>query len=186
MQRRSPSFYKRRRSKQEQQRFRVNERIRIPLVAVIDENGEHLGEMSAAEALALARERELDLVEVQPKAQPPICKILDYGQFQYEQEKHRQKQKAKQKKVEIKGVRLSLRIGEHDKETRRSQASKFLEQGHKVKLDIVLRGRERAHTDQGKEIMESFTKSLGDDVFIEQPFSRQGGRLSLIIARKAQ
>jgi len=185
MQRRSPSFYNKRRTKQEQQRFRINERIRVPRVMVIDENGASLGELSIADAIAAARESGLDLVEVQPKAVPPICKILDYGQFQYEQEKHRQKQKAKQKKVEVKGIRLSLRIGEHDKETRRAQAAKFLEQGHKVKLDIVLRGRERAHTDQGKEIMESFAKSLGDDVIIEQPFSRQGGRLSLIIAKKS-
>lgn len=151
---------------------------------VIDENGVTLGELALAQALAISEERGFDLVEVQPKAVPPIAKLLDYGQFQYEQEKHRQKQKSKQKKIEIKGVRLSLRIGDHDLETRRGQAAKFLEQGHKVKIDIVLRGREKAHADQAQGIMQAFAKNLGEDVFVEQPISKQGGKLSLVIARR--
>jgi translation initiation factor IF-3 len=184
MQRRSPSFYRKRRDRQQQQRVRTNERIRIPRVLVIDENDKNLGEMDTRDALAMARVRELDLVEVQPKARPPIVKFVDHGQYQYEQEKHKQKQKTKQKKVEIKGLRISLRIGKHDLETRHSQAQKFLEQGHKIKIELILRGRERAHLGEAKKTMEDFANSLGD-IVIEQPFSRQGGRLSLTIARKS-
>ncbi len=184
MQRRSASFYRKRREKQQVPRARSNERIKSPTVFVIDEEGKPRGEMPTKEAVALAQEKELDLVEVQPNAQPPICKILSFGQYQYEQEKHRQKQKAKQKKVDVKGVRISFRISEHDRETRRQQARKFIDQGHKVKIDIVLRGRERAYTDEAKEGMESFAASIGEDTFIEQPFTKQGGRLSLVVAQK--
>lgn len=184
MQRRSPSFYRKRFAKQ-QIRFNVNRQIRVPRVMIIDENNANLGEMDIAAALALVEERGYDLVEVQPTLNPPICKFLDYGQFQYEQEKHRQKQKVKQKKVEIKGIRLSLRISDHDKDIRLAQAKKFIEQGHKVKIDIVLRGREKGHTDGAQSIMRDFARALGDDVFIEQPFTKQGGRLSLVVARKA-
>ncbi|MBI2637160.1 MAG: translation initiation factor IF-3, partial [Parcubacteria group bacterium] len=132
-----------------------------------------------------ARERELDLVEVQPKAQPPICKILDYGQFQYEQEKTRSKQKARQKKVEVKAVRISFRISEHDLGTKRAQAEKFLKAGNKVKIDVVLRGREKAYVEEARQTMETFAKSLGEGVAVEQPFSKQGGRLSMVVAKKS-
>ncbi len=165
--------------------FRANERIRVPAVVVIDENGKHIGEMDTKKALELARSQELDLVEVQPKAVPPICKILDFGQFQYEQEKTRSKQKARQKKVEVKAVRISFRIGEHDKETKRLQAEKFLSQGNKVKIDVVLRGREKAYVEEAKQTMEAFAKSFGEGVVVEQPFSKQGGRLSMIVGKKS-
>lgn len=166
-------------------RFRANERIRAPRVVVIDENGSNLGEMDARKAVEIAREREFDLVEVQPKAVPPICKILNYGQFQYEQEKTRSKQKARQKKVEVKAVRISFRISDHDLATKRAQAEKFLNQGNKVKIDVVLRGREKAYADEAKGNMETFAKSLGEGVAIEQPFTKQGGRLSLVVSKKS-
>ncbi|MBU2575580.1 translation initiation factor IF-3 [Patescibacteria group bacterium] len=185
MQRRSPSFYRKRRDKQQIQTFRSNERIRVPRVLVIDENGNSLGELDTKKALAIAKERELDLIEVQPKTNPPICKILNFGQFQYEQEKHKQKQKARQKKIEIKAVRISFRISEHDKQTKQAQAQKFLEQGNKLKIDIVLKGREKAYIGKAKETMENFAKSLGEDIAIEQPFTKQGGRLSLTVAKKS-
>lgn len=184
MQRRSPSFYRKRMEKQKVQSFYANERIRVPRVLVIDENGNSLGEMDTPKALAIAQERELDLVEVQPKAVPPICRILNFGQFQYEQEKHKSKQKAHQKKVEIKTVRISFRISDHDKNTKALQAKKFLDQGDKVKIDIVLKGREKAYVNQAKETMENFAKSLGENISIDQPFSKQGGRLSVVVAKK--
>lgn len=165
-------------------RFRVNRGIRAPRLLVIDENGVGLGELSAAEALKLAEERGFDLAEVNPAANPPVAKLLDFGQFQYEQEKQRRRQAAKQKKTAVKGVRISLRIGEHDLATRRAQASRFLEEGHKVRVEIVLRGRERAYTGPAKKIMEDFAKNLGEGAFIEQPFSKQGGKLSLTVARR--
>jgi len=185
MQRRSPSFYRKRRDKQQVMRFRSNERIRIPRVIVIDENGTHLGELDTKKAVATAKERGLDLVEVQPKLKPPICKILDFGQFQYEQEKHKQKQKTHQKKVEIKAIRISFRISEHDKQTKHAQAEKFIKQGNKVKIDVVLKGREKAYVSQAKTTMEDFAKSLGENIVIEQPFTKQGGRLSLTVAKKS-
>lgn len=184
MQRRSPSFYRKRRDKQQVQRFRANERIRIPSVIVIDETGAHLGEMDTKKALMLAKEKELDLVEVQPKARPPICKILNLGQFQYEQEKTKSKQKARQKKIDIKAIRISFRISDHDKQTKHAQAEKFIKQGHKVKIDIVLKGREKAYVAQAKSTMEEFANSLGENIVIEQPFTKQGGRLSLTVAKK--
>jgi translation initiation factor IF-3 len=186
MQRRSPAFYNKRRGRIEQKenRFKTNKAIRAPRLVVIDETGKTLGDLETKEAIRIAEERGFDLVEVQPKANPPIAKLIDYGQFLYEQEKHKQKNKTKQKKVGTKGIRLSIRIGEHDKETRKKQAAKFLEQGNKVKIDIVLRGREKAHTDLGKEIMENFAKSVGEDVIIEQPFTKQGGKISIVIAKK--
>jgi len=184
MQRRSPSFYRKRREKQQAALVNVNRRIRAPRVVVIDEANINMGEMDTRDAITIAQERDMDLVEVNPKATPPICKILNFGQFQYEQEKHKQKLKSKQKKVEIKGIRISFRMSDHDKETRRNQARKFIDQGNKVKLDVVLRGREKAYVAQTKEAMESFAKSLGEDVYIEQPFTKQGGRLSLVIAQK--
>ena len=185
MQRRSPSFYRKRIARQAQLKFNVNRFIRVPEVTVIDETGVNLGAMKTAAAQALADERGFDLVEVQPNLNPPVCRILDFNQFQYEQDKHRQKQRAKQKKVEVKGVRLSFRISEHDKATRLQQAKKFIDQGHKVKIELILRGRERGFGDQARGGMEQFAKALGDDIFIEQPFSKQGGRLSLIVAKKS-
>lgn len=184
MQRRSPSFYNKRRAKQTV-RFRVNRGIRAPQVALIDETGAIVGVRPTMAALTMAEERGFDLVEVNPAANPPVAKLLDFGQFQYEQEKQRRRQAAKQKKTAVKGVRLSLRIGEHDLATRRAQASRFLEEGHKVRVEIVLRGRERAYTGPAKKIMEEFAKNLGQGAFIEQPFSKQGGKLSLVVAKKS-
>lgn len=184
MQRRSPSFYRKRRSKLLQQRYRVNRQIHAPRLLVIDENGKSLDEMDLAAALRLAEEKELDLVEVQPTLNPPICKILNYGQFQYTQEKLKQKLKNKQKKVETKGIRLTFRIGAHDRQTRLEQAQRFLAAGHKVNIDMVLKGREKAFSDEAKRAIEDFISEAGDSVQIEQPFSRQGGRLSILISKK--
>ena len=141
-------------------------------------------EAAVEKCLQLARERDLDLVEVSPVAQPPVCKIMDYGAYQYQQEKKERKQKAKQKRVEIKGIRLGLNIGAHDLEIRKNQALKFFEKGDKVKVELILRGREKAFVERARTIMEEFVKTLGDNAVIEQPLTRQGGRLSLLAAKK--
>lgn len=141
--------------------------------------------MSIDRALALARERGLDLVEVAPNAKPPVCKLLDYGAYQYRIEKAERKQKAHQKKIEVKGVRLSFKIGDHDLDHRVSIAKKFLEEGNKVKIEMILRGRENAHRDYAEGIFKKFLAQLESDVIIESPFSRQGNRVSLLIGRKA-
>lgn len=162
---------------------RANEAIRVPEVQVVDEEGGTLGTMEIAKALATARERGYDLVEVNPRAQPPVCRLLDFKQFKYEQEKARKAQKAHAKKVEVKGVRLSLRIGEHDRLARMKQAKEFFDDGNKVSVDIILRGRERAFRHLARDVIMKFVEDLKAeyDITVDQPFSAQGGRNSLVI-----
>jgi len=168
----------------EQIRYRINHFIRLPEVQLIDENGKPQGVVPTWQALKQAQEAGLDLVEVNPAVRPPIAKIMDFGQFQYKQQKLLRAQKVKAKKVEIKGIRISFKIGEHDKEVRLRQAAKFLDEGHKVRVEMVLRGRERAHMDIAQQGMMKFVNGLGAGVVVEVPFSRQGGRISLQVGRK--
>ncbi len=134
----------------------------------------------------MALEKGLDLVEVSPLAQPPVAKIINYSKLRYREEKERRKEKAKQKKIEVKGIRLSLRISEHDKEVRMNQAKKFLNQEDKVKVEMILKGRELQHLDLGREIIDKFVDSLNQiiPITIEQPLTRQGGRFSVLVAKK--
>lgn len=164
--------------------YKVNAAITAPELRIIDETEAHLGIMPLDRALAIARERELDLVEVSPKEPPPVARILNYGQFKYWKEKEVHKQKVGSHRTDIKGVRLSLRIGAHDKELRRAQALEFFEAGHKVRVEMVLRGRERAHTDLAKTLMVEFVKSLGENITVEQNVNAQGGKVSMIVFRK--
>lgn len=151
---------------------------------IIDAEGKFLGKMPTEQALRLAKDQELDLVEVNPRADPPICKIIDWGSYLYQQEKAERKQKAKTKVSEIKGIRLSLKIGAHDLGMRREQSLKFFEQGDRVKLEMILRGRERARMDLARQIMMDFVKSLGDNVVVDAPMSSMGGRLTALIRKK--
>lgn len=162
---------------------RYNEWIRCPQVRVIDEQGKHADVMDTPAALALARERGMDLVEINPGANPPVVKIIGYGQFKYQKEKEMRQQKAHAKNVEVKGVRLSLRIGEHDLEVRRQMSKRFMEEGNRVRAEIILRGREREHLDLAKKILHAFVASM-PEVRIDQPFQKQGGVLSMVIAKK--
>lgn len=174
-------------NKPEVLQYRVNEQLRvIPEVMVIDESGVNLGALPVSKALEIAGERGYDLVEVSPKANPPIAKLMDFGQFKYEKEKEARKQKARSHNVEVKGVRLSLRIGAHDLEVRRDQAKRFLEEGDKVQIEIVLRGRERQFSDLAKSVMEKFVELIKKDlnIAVEQPFAKQGGRLTMVIGKK--
>lgn len=154
---------------------------------LIDEQGVNYGVIDIQKALELANERGLDLVEVSPLAKPPVAKIVDYSKLRYEEEKERRKDRAKQKKVEIKGVRLSLRIGDHDRENRLKQAERFLNQNDKVKIELILRGRERQHVDLAKKIINDFVAAIDQlvGVVLEQSISIQGGKLSALVAKKA-
>ncbi len=167
-----------------EKRFRINHFIRVPRVVVIDDQGNHLGEMDTSQALEIATQRHLDLVEVAPMARPPVCKILDYGAFQFRQEKQERKAKAQQKRVELKGIRLTFRMGDHDRLVRQKQALKFLEDGHKVLLEMRLRGRENAHKPLARTHMESFAKELGPTIATETPLSMLGNRLTMIVGKK--
>lgn len=170
----------------QQKRHKTNQYIRSEQVRLIDENGENIGVISTAKALEMAQDLGLDLVEVSPLAKPPVAKLLNYSKLKYQEEKERRKEKAKQKKVEIKGIRLSLRISEHDKEVRIKQAQKFLNNEDKVKLEVFLRGRERQHQDLAKEIIDKFIEKVGEavPVVIEQPLNKLGGKLQVVIAKK--
>lgn len=159
----------------------MNEAIRFPEIRLIDERGEMVGAMPTSRALDLARERGLDLVEVNPVAQPPICKLLNWGAYQYQQEKLERKSRLRQHKIEIKGIRLSLKIGKHDLELRRNQARRFFIRGDKVKVELILRGRERQHESRARQLVTEFITSLGDGAYLEQPLSKQGGRMSLVV-----
>lgn len=174
--------YRRRVEKPTGPQYRINDKITADKVRLIDDNGEMVGVVSHADALKRAQAAELDLVEISPKANPPVAKILDFHQFKYQKEKETQKAKAKQKKQEIKGIRLSFRIGDHDKEFRLNQATKFLDEGHKLKLELQLRGREHSRKDLAAQVIEQFVEALSEryNITVEQPVQKQGGKLSLI------
>ncbi len=165
--------------------YPVNERIRDNELRVITDDGDHLGIMKTADALRTAKERDLDLVVIQPKANPPVAKIIDFGKYKYEKEKEARQQKSKAKNVEVKGVRLSPRIGQHDMDVRKEQAKRFLEKGDKVKVEIILRGREKRFGDVGTQVIQDFIEQLNEDmpIKVEQPVARQGGQLTSIIGK---
>lgn len=140
-----------------------------------------VGEITPAEGIKLAKERELDLVEVSPMSSPPVCKIMDFGNYLYNQKKKDKKQKKAHKQTETKGVRLSIRTGMHDMEVKAKQARKFLEERHIIKVVIIFKGREMAHGDLGYAKMAEFFKLLEDIAIIEQKPKRQGYQMTMII-----
>ncbi|MCB9802839.1 translation initiation factor IF-3 [Candidatus Nomurabacteria bacterium] len=148
-------------------------------MVVINEQGDNLGTFPTRQAIDMAKEKDLDLIEVAPLAKPPVCKIMDYGRFQYQQSRSQ----PKAKKVETKGLRLSFKIGQHDMEVRQKQTEKFFSQGHKVKIELRLKGREKAFKDRAREVMEQFLEGLSS-YKIEAPLKQQGGTLTIIISKK--
>ncbi|MEK7094923.1 MAG: translation initiation factor IF-3 [Patescibacteria group bacterium] len=168
--------------------FEANAKIRADELRVIGETGEMLGVMSRATALQLAEERESDLVVVSPKAVPPVAKLVNLGQFKYQKEKEARKQKAQSKQTETKVIRLTLRIGEHDQNVRMKRALEFLGRRDKVKGEIVLRGREKAHVELAKKILQTFmdklTVAAGKPIQVEQPISYIAGRLTIVVGLK--
>lgn len=159
--------------------------IRVPEVRVIDENGEHVGTMSTEAAQKLAQERGLDLIEINPEANPPVVKILEYGQFKYQKDKEERLQKKKQKETEVKGVRLSLRIGEHDKTLRLNQAKGFFEDGNKVKVEIILRGRERQFVENAFKVVKDFIENLNKQspLRVEQAPTKQENKIIALLTK---
>ncbi|MFZ1654376.1 MAG: translation initiation factor IF-3 [Candidatus Moraniibacteriota bacterium] len=164
------------------QRYLVNEQILAAEVVVITEEGENLGTMSPADAMVIAKEKGLDLVEVSPQAVPPVCRVTDYGKMQYHQAKQAQAAKAKQKKVETKGIRLGYRTEKHDLFFKKTQAEKFMLKGNKIKVDLMLRGREKAMGDKAKENLLAFVKTLTVPHKIEENVTRGPRGFSILIA----
>ena len=171
-----------------EKRFQINQQIRVPEVFLINEDGENVGNVGTSEAIKRAIDIGLDLVEVNPTAKPPVAKIMDYGQFKYEKEKKAHKQKQAQKKVDTKGIRLSVRISQNDLQLRIDQAIKFFKKGHKVKIDLVLKGREKQHPQKAVESINNFASILekNEELSIEreQGLTKQGGRFIMILINK--
>ncbi|MDD3360131.1 MAG: translation initiation factor IF-3 [Hespellia sp.] len=164
----------------------INEQIRDREVRLIGEDGEQLGVMSSREAMKIAEEAELDLVKISPKAKPPVCKIVDYGKFKYEQTRREKEAKKKQKTVELKEVRLSPNIDSNDLNTKMNNARKFIGKGNKVKVTLRFRGREMAHVNQSRHILDDFAKALEDIAVIEKPSKFEGRSISLVLTENVK
>ena len=162
----------------------INEQIRDREVRVISEAGEQLGIMSAREAMKLAEEAQLDLVKIAPKAQPPVCKIIDYGKYKYELARKEKEARKEQKTVEVKEVRLSPNIDTNDLNTKVNNAKKFLTKGNKVKVTLRFRGREMAHVQQSKHILDDVAQMLADVAVVEKPAKLEGRNMSMVLTEK--
>ena len=162
----------------------INEQIKDKEVRVIGEDGEQLGIMSAKEALALAEEAGVDLVKIAPTAKPPVCKIVDYGKFKYEQTRKEKEAKKKQHVVEIKEIRLTPNIDSNDLNTKVNAAKKFLSKGDRVKVTLRFRGREMAHMQASKHILEDFAQALEDCAVVDKPAKIEGRSMTMFLAGK--
>ena len=162
----------------------INEQIRDKEIRLIGENGEQLGIMSAKEAFKMAKEAELDLVKIAPTAKPPVCKIIDYGKYRYELARKEKEAKKKQKTVESKEVRLSPNIEANDLNTKVNMAKKFIAKGDKVKVTLRFRGREMAHMQSSKHILDDFAEALADIAVIEKPAKLEGKSIMMVLTEK--
>ena len=164
----------------------INEQIRDKEVRVIGADGEMIGIMTSKEALGLAREAELDLVKISPNAKPPVCKIIDYGKYRYEQARKEKEAKKKQKTIEIKEIRLSPNIEENDLNTKVANARKFITKGDRVKVTLRFRGREMAHVQSSKQILDVFAEKLQDVATVEKAPKLEGRNMSMFLTEKRQ
>ena len=162
----------------------INGQIRDREIRLIGENGEQLGIMSSRDAQKLADDAELDLVKIAPTAKPPVCKIIDYGKYKYELSRKDKEAKKKQKTVELKEVRLSPNIDTHDLATKMSNARKLLTKGNKVKITLRFRGREMAHVQKSRHILDDFAKQLEDISTIEKPAKMEGRSMTMVLTEK--
>ena len=163
----------------------INEKIRARQVRVIGADGSQLGIMSLQEALEAAREEGLDLVEVAPNADPPVCKIMDYGKFRYQQSKRSQEAKKKQTVIQVKEVKLRPKTDEHDIQTKLRHIRRFLAQKDKAKVTVIFRGREIAFKDRGEMVLQRVLDELKDEVVVEMPPKMEGRNLVMILAPKS-
>ena len=162
----------------------INEEIRDKELRVIGANGDQLGIMSSADALALAEEKELDLVKIAPNAVPPVCKIMDYGKFRFEQLKKEKEAKKNQRVVEVKEIRMSPSIDTNDLNTKIKNAMKFLNDGNRVKVTVRFRGREMAHTSLGEVLLKQFGESCAEVATVEKGAKLEGRNMSMFLSPK--
>jgi len=166
------------------QRELINENVRFPSVRLIGPTGEQLGVMSSREAQIKANEYELDLVCISPNAEPPVCKLLNYGKYRFEQQKRAKEAKKNQRIIEVKEIQLTPQIGAHDMETKARAAMKFLSEGNKVKVGVRFRGRQMTHIEVGQEVMDNFIALLAEVAVVEKPAAMEGKWMYAILAPK--
>lgn len=162
----------------------INERIRFPKIRVIDTDGAQLGVISPQDALRLAEEKELDLVLVSDKADPPVCRIMDYGKYKFEQEKKAKEARKKQHTAEVKEVKMRYKIEPHDYQVRVNQAVRFLKDGDKVKATITFRGREIQHSDLAEELLKRMAIDLQEVAEVQQAPKREGRNMMMLLSPK--
>ena len=163
----------------------INEQIRDREVRVVSKDGEQLGIMPISEAMKMAREAELDLVKIAPNAKPPVCKIIDYGKYRYEMARKEKEARKKQKTIEVKEVRLSPNIDDNDLNTKVNAARKFIQKGDKVKVTLRFRGREMAHTDIGRDLLDRFAAQCAETANLDKPAKLEGRMMSIFLSPKA-
>ncbi len=161
---------------------RVNDQIRAPKVRVVGADGEMVGVISVAEGIRIAKEAGMDLVEVSPNAEPPVCKVLDYGKFKYNQQKKANEARKKQKTIQIKEVKLRPTIDKHDLDVKMKHIHKFLESGDKVKMTLRFRGREMAHQELGMKLLMEIREELGDVIKVEHQPKLEGRQMIMVVA----
>ncbi|HLZ65976.1 MAG TPA: translation initiation factor IF-3 [Aliidongia sp.] len=161
---------------------RINEEINVPKVRLVDENGEMVGVVSKSEAMAMAANAGLDLVEVAAAADPPVCKILDYGKFKYEEQKKKNEAKKKQKVIEVKEIKLRPGIDDHDYDVKMRSMVKFVEEGDKVKVTMRFRGRELAHQDIGMGVLMRVRDDLDEIAKVEQFPRMEGRQMTMVLS----
>jgi translation initiation factor IF-3 len=164
--------------------IRTNDRIRAREIRVISDEGQLIGIMAPYEALRMAREKNLDLVEISPTAQPPVCRIMDFGKFLYQQEKKEREAKKHQKTIVVKEVKFRINVDDHDYETKKNHVLRFIEEGDKVKATIFFRGREMTRTALGRQILERLIKDVEDKALVEFRPRQEGNTLHAILAPK--
>ena len=161
--------------------LQINEEIKAKEVRIIGDDGEQVGVMATAKALEMAYERDLDLVLMAPNAEPPVCRIMDYGKYRFERDKKEKEAKKKQTTVEVKEIQLSCRIDTHDFETKLKHAHRFLGEGNKVRVVVKFRGREMAHQDLGREMLEKFEQACQGLGTVDKRPSLEGRFMSMIV-----
>jgi len=166
--------------------LRINNGIRVREVRFIDDKGEQLGVIATAKALEMAKSSGLDLVEVAPNAKPPVCKLLDYGKFKFEQEKKLRESKKKQKIVKMKEIRMQPKIEPHDLQFKTKHIQEFLDEGNKVKVTIRFRGRELAHTELGRAVLDRVLEMLEGPIVLDRNPMMEGRNMSMIVSPKGR
>lgn len=166
--------------------LRINEQIRVREVRLISDDGEQQGIIATLEALRMAKEQALDLVEVAPQAVPPVCKILDYGKFKFENEKKVRDSKKKQKLLKLKEIRMQPKIDDHDLDFKSKHVRDFLAEGNKVKVTVRFRGRELAHTELGLDVLKDVLKRIEGEYVIDKPPAMEGRFMSMVLSQKVK